>query len=175
MEILKIFKVHIGEDQIRLGWVTKDLPQGRVASDIKIQEVFNQVVEKQNINYLKNKKFDFFWHNILVENWDINISSSGEIHAYPQLDSLLRKQRSKEVEDVLTSKSEPFSRLKPKYADDVFKEGPDRTPAKKSNLKPFRIAIAALSILALIATHKKFGTLNPMNIYKQVFPRNIPQ
>jgi len=41
--------------------------------------------------------------------------------------------------------------------------------------KRFKVAIAALSILALIGTRKKFGTLNPMNIYKQVFPKNIPQ
>jgi hypothetical protein len=48
--------------------------------------------------------------------------------------------------------------------------------SKQANQKTFlKVAIAALSILALIGTHKKFGTLNPMNIYKQVFPKNIPQ
>lgn len=48
--------------------------------------------------------------------------------------------------------------------------------AQTRNLQTFLIVyILALTTLALIATHKKFGTLNAMHIYKQVFPRNIPQ
>jgi hypothetical protein len=57
-----------------------------------------------------------------------------------------------------------------------YKESPPKINSKQTNQhKFFKVAIAALSILALIGTHKRFGTLNPMNIYKQVFPRNIPQ
>jgi len=141
MEPVKKFTIHIGEDQICLDCDPKSLPQGKIVSDRKIQEVFNQVLASSDLYFLKNENVTFTWNGFKVEDWDIN-TSSGVMHAHLKDFSL-----------------EKLNALK-------------NSAKQKTFLK---VAIAALSILALIGTHKKFGTLNPMNIYKQVFPRNIPQ
>lgn len=48
-----------------------------------------------------------------------------------------------------------------------------QTPRRK--ITPIRVAITGLAILAIIATHKKFGTVNPKSIWKQIFHKHTPQ
>jgi len=64
--------------------------------------------------------------------------------------------------------------------DGITKEGVEFLLEKmeviQTRKQAFNNLITRVVLLAsIIATYKKFGTLNPMNIYKQVFPRNIPQ
>ena len=81
MNPVEIFTLHYDESKkIKLKALPNSLPQGKIISDIKVQEVFNQVLAMNNLSFLKNEEVEFHWRGKEITYWDIN-TSSGLIEA----------------------------------------------------------------------------------------------